>query len=433
MRAVRREASQAAVNLAAKSGIVDQLKTYSSVRDPRRIGHGPQQISNWLTEYRDREWFKGWLLRGEDAPSGVKVVTLRQATTCRAAWHYSKLRRGIASKKAYHKWIVDKLVPDSWRPWLFGGDAPTGGFVVSLPLQQLRKEQSAPAILAAAGLDPSTFSEWKHIPIRLQALEWIVAWAAKTGARENLSPPWPEAFATVPAVTRNNMLRYAKAAKLSACCERAELRLDEFHNQLAKAERAGVRDLLEKYLRREPPFSWPFRGPKGDQQFGLRGQRFGLIANNLFVPTHRMIRFRDAARVEAERLGLARVAWELKDTPGFCEWFLDWTNQRGSEKSVAINGMPTPPANTPMVTLTSENGPVFVCGKKKPPLSPTKYRIIKALLDAWPSGLRKDALALQGNYSDPHKMLKELCDADTDWAEAIDRHGRGYRAGYRIR
>jgi hypothetical protein len=85
----------------------------------------------------------------------------------------------------------------------------------------------------------------------------------------------------------------------------------------------------------------------------------------------------------------------------------------------------------PAVTLGKPDEPVSVRGQEKPPLPGPKYRIVKALLDVFPAGLRKDDLARAGNYSDPHKQIAELCE-DSDWASAIYRPGRGYRGGYRI-
>jgi hypothetical protein len=86
----------------------------------------------------------------------------------------------------------------------------------------------------------------------------------------------------------------------------------------------------------------------------------------------------------------------------------------------------------PCVILGGENEPAVVFGKTKRPLSPTAYRVIKALLRAWPAGLTKDKLAEQSQYSDPHKILAEISQ-DEDWREAICRPGRGYRGGYSIK
>jgi hypothetical protein len=87
----------------------------------------------------------------------------------------------------------------------------------------------------------------------------------------------------------------------------------------------------------------------------------------------------------------------------------------------------------PAVVLGGQDDPVSVCGRNKPPLPPGKYRVVKALLDAYPAGLVKDELASASRYSDPHKLLRELCDSDKDWDSAIERPGRGYRGGYRVR
>jgi hypothetical protein len=83
------------------------------------------------------------------------------------------------------------------------------------------------------------------------------------------------------------------------------------------------------------------------------------------------------------------------------------------------------------LTLTAPAGPVYIRGREKRPLPAVKFRIIKALVDCWPSGLSRGHLATAGVCSVPHKELKDLCN-DPDWDSVIVRPGRGYRNGYRI-
>jgi hypothetical protein len=78
------------------------------------------------------------------------------------------------------------------------------------------------------------------------------------------------------------------------------------------------------------------------------------------------------------------------------------------------------------------NEPVFVRGRKKPPLAASTYRVIKALIVAFPIGLSKYELAEKSQYTDPHKLLADLRRSDADWAAAIDSPGRGHRGGYRL-
>jgi hypothetical protein len=86
----------------------------------------------------------------------------------------------------------------------------------------------------------------------------------------------------------------------------------------------------------------------------------------------------------------------------------------------------------PVVLADNPTGPVLVRGKQKSPLSPSKYRIVKTLLNAWPGGIAKDQLATDSRCSVPHKELKELRDSDADWRSVIVLPGRGHRGGYRI-
>ena len=89
--------------------------------------------------------------------------------------------------------------------------------------------------------------------------------------------------------------------------------------------------------------------------------------------------------------------------------------------------------STPAVVLGEQGAPATVRGIDKPPLPPGQYRVVQALHQAFPAGLLKDDLATKANYAEPHKVLKELCESDPDWDSAIERPGRGYRGGYRIR
>jgi hypothetical protein len=319
MRDVRRQLSKEAILEGARK------------LDPKQRGLNPQQIINWLSRYPEQQypWLEPWLLRGAPLPEEVKLPNKRQVKDCGLAWHYAKLcskAKPPIHRKTYPKWIVNLLVPDAWRPWLFGGDPPPGGFVVELKLQRLREEMSPAGIIGkkSADLDASTLWEWHKSPLIMEALGWAIEWAAQTGAREALTPPWPEKFRDVPTKTKNNLIRYGKAATLSACCERAGWRLDDYSHTLAKAERLGVGQLLESYVKGLPPFErkWS-RARRSEQPY------FGLVAENFFIPTPKMGDFRTAAQTEAGRLRLAKTVGKLKDHPGFQAWFPDWTNPRG--------------------------------------------------------------------------------------------------------
>ena len=73
----------------------------------------------------------------------------------------------------------------------------------------------------------------------------------------------------------------------------------------------------------------------------------------------------------------------------------------------------------------------LVFGVEKPVLSPERYRVVEALLDAGAEGLRGSALERLSNCGDARKTLKRLADSDPDWAAVIYFPGK-LRNGYRI-
>jgi hypothetical protein len=271
------------------------------------------------------------------------------------------------------KWIAHGKVPDKWRPWLFGGAEPAGSFVVDLPPQRLREEMSLAGILGGAGLDASTYWEWQKDRLKKRALKWAIAWTAATGARENLTPPWPDWASTLPTRTKNNLLRYAKAATRKACCDRTltgppgtRIRFDDYCKKRAEAERLGVGDLLEKFLRHAPPFSRPFHGPK-------RGPYCGLVAENFFIPSKGMIAFREAARKEATRVKLAQAVRPIMDHPAFHTFFLDWTNPRATRGQwLGLSQRNGDPSTGPSAMFASHVGGSVLHGKSKNKRGPEK-------------------------------------------------------------
>jgi hypothetical protein len=91
---------------------------------------------------------------------------------------------------------------------------------------------------------------------------------------------------------------------------------------------------------------------------------------------------------------------------------------------------------TPIV-LRGPDDDVVVCGKRKDPLPPAQYRVIKALVDAKANEERLTVEALRnrttdekGNpVEDPLGALKRLRNRDRDWKRIIDMagvRGRGY-------
>jgi hypothetical protein len=81
--------------------------------------------------------------------------------------------------------------------------------------------------------------------------------------------------------------------------------------------------------------------------------------------------------------------------------------------------------------LGDPRDPVTVLGLRKPPLSPAKYRLVKALLGAGEAGLSKDELDKQGKCTEGRKYLRELADSDRDWKAVLVFPGKSW-GRYRI-
>ena len=75
------------------------------------------------------------------------------------------------------------------------------------------------------------------------------------------------------------------------------------------------------------------------------------------------------------------------------------------------------------------NDAVWVNGIKKGPLQYTRYKVIKALLDASPERLAKDDI--ENVYSGARRMLRELR-RDADWQAVIHMPGKKGHGGYWI-
>ena len=87
------------------------------------------------------------------------------------------------------------------------------------------------------------------------------------------------------------------------------------------------------------------------------------------------------------------------------------------------------------VVLKDFDDPPIVLGKKKKLLKRSAYLVIKAMLDHAAKHpdvpMTKDVLEAEGRGS-ARRILKELRDSDSDWAEVIAFPLKGHAAGYRI-
>jgi hypothetical protein len=122
------------------------------------------------------------------------------------------------------------------------------------------------------------------------------------------------------------MWRYAQAATLAACCERAGIAVPNYHGWVNEADTLGVKDEFLKYLH-------------GQGRFKGKARLSGLVAPNFFIPSPGMMGrpkqqgdspeqergFRDAAAA----VGSEEHIRDLAELPGFDKWFLDWAVRHG--------------------------------------------------------------------------------------------------------
>jgi hypothetical protein len=91
----------------------------------------------------------------------------------------------------------------------------------------------------------------------------------------------------------------------------------------------------------------------------------------------------------------------------------------------------------PPVVLNGPDGEVIVWGERKPPLTPTQYRVVQALVDAYASGERLSKTQLQirtkdakGNECEPLGILRRLRENPV-WNPVISMAGKACR-GYSL-
>jgi hypothetical protein len=140
------------------------------------------------------------------------------------------------------------------------------------------------------------------------------------------------------------------------------------------------------------------------------------------------------ARVEEQ---LERLSRRGEDTAAEIMVLLDrlrfrLEDQQPGPLSLTATAPPAAPDEppSPRVVLSGPGKPPLVLGKKKPVLTPARYNVVQALLDAGEGGLGKDELDKKSGHTDARKILKAVADSDPDWASVIHfpvRKGKGYR------
>src|SRR5262249_37573117 len=144
-----------------------------------------RMVNLWRSAYRHLGWFEGWLLHGEDSPSGVTVATAGQVARCRRAWDYVGVCRSanVSFENTYlTEWMLGGNVPGpKWRRWVFGSPAPADAFVVPESLVRLRLEATPYRICLAARLKRDEVRQWRSEEQLQAVLTDACQWASKTG------------------------------------------------------------------------------------------------------------------------------------------------------------------------------------------------------------------------------------------------------------
>lgn len=95
------------------------------------------------------------------------------------------------------------------------------------------------------------------------------------------------------------------------------------------------------------------------------------------------------------------------------------------------NETPKPPIAVPPrcpVELCADGKTAIVCGVEKK-LRSRQFAVVKAIVDSFPTRLKKDDLDRRSTKTDAHKVLAVLSTTDPDWQKAIYRPGQN-RDGY---
>lgn len=299
------------------------------------------EIHLWRKRYREKypeqEWLDHWLLRGQDAPRGIRVITPDEAKRCAAAWDYVSLCAAAeltSHENNYLIWLSrpPTLVPGgpdrlAWLRWLYGSDgylrAPA--YVVSPELQAYRRRGTQRAIAGAAEVSLAAVAHWMREPTMKKALYEAIRAARKQ------TVPCSDQFNNIDRRARECMIRYAKSAISTARCadESVQLAPNTLYRHMRVADSRGVKQELLDYLNYKGPY----------KAVHLRRQQ-GLVNGKLFVIPEAMCAFHKAA---VKEWGKQRIA-ELAGLPGFDSWFSAWVTPKKEESSDPAPRFTSPPS-----------------------------------------------------------------------------------------
>jgi hypothetical protein len=293
---------------------------------PRKRNHVTvEEIRLWRNQcreaYPDQGWIDDWLLRGQEPPQGITVITPDQARRCAKAWDYVGLCQSAeigSYLNNYYVWLTrpPKTVPDgddrlAWLKWLYSNSSyrRAPAYIVTPELQDYRRRCSMMGTAALAGVSLAAVNGWRRDPVERKLLR-----EAMNAARKQREPS-SLAFMTLDRRMRVCMCRYAKSSTQSARCK-GIFEPKEFYRLVRLAEDRGVKRDLTDYL-----------SYKGDYKaISLRKQQ-GLINGKLFVLPEPMRAFHEAAVKEWTKQKIA----ELEQVAGFWEWFVAWVTPTKAE------------------------------------------------------------------------------------------------------
>jgi hypothetical protein len=191
-------------------------------------------------ENEGHDWIRGWLLRGQDAPAHVILATPEQIRLARVWWDFTAHCEAAdleTPNTSYCRWIKQGLIPNlDFLKWLFGGSEPAGVFVVTEALQRLRRERTQIAIVTAIRMQNDSWHRlWRRVAARLKMrrrsedFKEFQAGLLRAGSLTECKV-WPH----LDRKTQECVKRFADAARLSACCERAGIAESNYYNTGAR-------------------------------------------------------------------------------------------------------------------------------------------------------------------------------------------------------
>jgi hypothetical protein len=275
----------------------------------RAIGKSTGSMRYWLELYETVSWFRGWLLRGEDAPDYVAVATKSQIGHM-VAWcdYEAHCRKAKIHLGDYYHWLRsgEHISTVDLLRWLFGLEL-SGVFIVGPKLQQLRQEMTPMGICRAAGIDYSTYRKAKSKREVQKALARAI-----TNARAPGHPSRDSVGTNLPPQTIRWIWNYACAARPKECYKRAGLMspvgvATPYHDAIRQAKALGAEIELIDYLKNSKKWQ------------AARARQTGLVGH-LFIPSGNMLRFREVALQAMSKHAISALAREV---PAFDSWFID--------------------------------------------------------------------------------------------------------------